>query len=90
MTVTSPIDGIVRYTLDGTKPTQDSPAYTKPIGLAQKDTAMRKILYDRRIGRHRTTAPVAVLTARLFTTDNKPVNGLGVTRTYWYTGTTAP
>jgi hexosaminidase len=76
----------IRYTTDGTEPAATSRAYDGPFTLTHEDTRVQKILYDRRIGRHRKQGWVVTVRARRFDRANELINGLGVTRTYWYVG----
>lgn len=79
-------EGTIRYTTDGTEPAATSREYDGPFTLTHEDTRVQKILYDRRIGRHREQGWVVTVRARRFDRANKLINGLGVTRTYWYVG----
>jgi hypothetical protein len=78
--------GAIRYTTDGTQPDATSRKYDGPFTLTHEDTRVQKILYDRRIGRHRKQGWVVTVRARRFDRANEIVNGLGVTKTYWYVG----
>jgi N-acetyl-beta-hexosaminidase len=76
--------GDIRYTTDGSLPTEDSPKYHSPIHLDRESTSHVKLLWNTRIKRHMADGRLAIVKALLFDADGKPLGDAVTIARYLY------
>jgi len=73
VTLTAAPQGTIHYTLDGSEPTPDSPAYDKPLKIRADDARSTGVAYYSGIKRHITSADMVTIRARLFGAGGRPI-----------------
>ncbi len=68
--------GTIRYTLDGKDPGPSSEEYRRPLAITEKDCRGVGLAWHGGTKRHRRSASLAILKARLFGEDGVPVGGV--------------
>ncbi len=68
--------GAIRFTLDGSEPTLQSPLYEDPFAVTSTHAKPVGVAYYSGIKRHITTVNAATVKARLFGPDDQPIGGV--------------
>ena len=74
--------GDVHYTIDGSDPTPQSPAYTAPIKLSKSNTKHEKLFFNSRTKRFEQEGDIVRVKARIFDKAGKPVGDVITQRQY--------
>jgi N-acetyl-beta-hexosaminidase/chitodextrinase len=86
ISLSAPAIGSIRYTINGSAPTIDSPLYTAPITLSGSDTKFEKLFYNKQTGNYGAEGYVAHLQARIFDTAGHAIGDVVTLKNYWYIG----
>ena len=79
-----PAIGTIRYTLDGSEPTAESPKVTGPITLAKEQTRVEKLFFNSRTKRYDASGDVVCVRARIFDNAGKPLGDAATVGRYWH------
>jgi hexosaminidase len=82
--------GVLRYTIDGSDPTNASPAYSTPITLTRSNTKHEKLFYNSRTKRFGDEGDVVRVKARIFDKAGKPVGDVVTLRQFRFGAAAAP
>ena len=73
LTLQSAPEGTIRYTLDGSEPAPDSPAYGGSLTITSENATKTGVAYYSGIKRHITSADMVTIKARLYGEDDRPI-----------------
>ena len=79
-----PAIGTIRYTLDGSEPTAESPKVTGPITLAKEQTRVEKLFFNSRTKRYDASGNVVSVRAKIFDDAGNPVGDAATVGRYWH------
>jgi hexosaminidase len=76
--------GAIHYTLDGSEPTLESPAYAGPLALTKEQTRSEKLFFNSRTKRYDASGNVVCVKARIFDAGGRPVGDAATLGRYWH------